>query len=854
MTNEFCGELISEAELLISQGKFTELLNHKEALDEFTRYQQFVRSNVLQSSINANDVVAVPPSKQPAAAINDRVMISANNMVDSVNAALQGSAAIKHAVAATGTGKSTEIPFVVAESKKCRVLLIEPDINLATSLYSYLKTKNRSVAFDKISSTEVVRTGLVVISVASTVLTRLMTDKTAYDDFSVVLLDESHSTLATYTALKSYFYNFGANWRILYMTATINGESLNYDKKHNLAISSLQIKDIKDIAKYDDRSKLHPANIRNRNLFFVETQDVMDMVYKYYDDMGVDVYTVSRNDSYQHLLEIRQTLNVMANKNVIVFSDESLEYGVTLAVETVIDTGKREILLYDASNRSFAYQLRNIDVNESLQRAGRAGRMADGSYKLFNVDVIKKPVNDELMKYYSYLWLYAFNIKPNGEIYKEIAKVFSYMSREKARQMLHINLHPAMVNNYFIGDAIYRNVAGALKDYSIANAKFTVSDQLMTCGNDWHVYRFITSDGQILKLPIPINPVSVFSHISAIITVKMLSFRDPITSSNIKSRIVLETNIENDVDDIDDIALVNDNIGSVIDNNSNSNRKLYSQNLTRNNLSRHNSLARTVSEYDKESASTSAGRGLVRRGTADSNIKCSSDYINDNINYRDKLYGHDYLSKSSSREHSTRNSRDTERTNSSKAISLNEPLLDKSHYVYYDANGVKLGQSSTSKDNNVKYRSQHIKFILVDTLFAVEFPYLILPFHCTRIEDYSVISQSDIRVVKRKVKYGKLMSDPNNNNDIILFVKYWNHLQRIITSIPNWKDFNSDDIIWYRKIFGSVRFSARDYRVLCNVTIEIQTLQYAYNLILTLNKRVYRSEKHDIIKRTKSKR
>jgi hypothetical protein len=333
-----------------------------------------------------------------------------------------------------------------------------------------------------------------------------------------LVIDEYHVSSAAYYALRVFALEFLRRIPVFFMTAT-SEEGFGLDGDREFTIGHNVTEEIPLAAwptALGDSHPWLPRRIRGRTMIFCADLAELNLLHDWYRDNGVNVLTLHSRNYHIMFEKVRTKLKSSVGRAVVILVDDIMETGVTVPVDVVIDSGYKAVPSLSLSQRELLWKKRRVTKFESYQRAGRVGRLVDGSYYVAVHDFSPVEELETHQEFHAYLWLIVLGFEPIKSIFDRVAQVLQPVTRYGAALMLNCYLHPAITRCYMDDESsYYANAVGVMSLYSFQSSSGISSSAFFSMdadrGDDWFdisVPDRLSSSSAIIQLRVPFRPTS----------------------------------------------------------------------------------------------------------------------------------------------------------------------------------------------------------------------------------------------------------------------------------------------------------------------------------------------------------
>lgn len=365
-------------------------------------------------------------------------------------------------VAGTGVGKTTIIPLTMV-TVQCSVgIVVVPDERIRDTVQTFVDilAKTSSFAVNEVSRIKTIRelSRLVAPSVAFITATDILimlsqrNDLFDYVSIGFVYIDECHEKIPQYHVLR--YLQWGKwmqNTVVLYGSATsgfnMEGRGTGEIPRTDEVVTE-DLLDFRSIGNMSSESPLSVATrMHRRTILFLPRESDFPAVRKYYENMSIQVFELTRDMTGDDITVLYSDLNDTAC--FVLLTTEVAQTAYTLPLQDCVDTGFSVRKLVD-------YEKRVVDVKDQLatreeqtQRAGRVGRMSGGvSYHGFSTGTDNGLVlpGSEI---YVVLWCIVLNVNISfGGNIEAVKEIFADLAFEQAAVLLGSVVHPLFLIPY----------------------------------------------------------------------------------------------------------------------------------------------------------------------------------------------------------------------------------------------------------------------------------------------------------------------------------------------------------------------------------------------------------------------
>jgi hypothetical protein len=371
-------------------------------------------------------------------------------------------------LAMTGMGKSTLVPSLLSRLAGPGVYVIEPAMHLATQAHAYVLQKYSADAQLLTATTRVGSGGGITFTTAAIMLSMMLMDRRfCTTAIKVMYLDECHEATAEYYCLRVLMAENLRHVHRFYASAT-HGDS-DLEKNHRLhAIEYMHFPYVPAsswISAADQSAPWFPSNIKKRTLVFLPEISEALTLKPWYERAAVPTEILSRQSDVTEYRRIYQFLHNRGSNRCVVLTDDVAETGLTMPIDVVIDLMRKKCSYYNPSLRRYEFRYRPTTRAETLQRAGRLGRLKSGRYYYCTRATDTHPLLFDNERHRAYLWLRVFGLHPLAR-FDDIIADFGLLTIIGAAQILNCRL-PPMITRFYLDDqgCFYNNLESAIRFY-----------------------------------------------------------------------------------------------------------------------------------------------------------------------------------------------------------------------------------------------------------------------------------------------------------------------------------------------------------------------------------------------------
>lgn len=284
--------------------------------------------------------------------------------------------------AATGTGKSTAIPYFLSQETQGNVYVVIPTV-AATRSSSQVITARFGVR-PHVQAESVYEKGdcNIWVVTSKTFVWKMVNAPQFLDNASAVIFDEMHVASAENHLFRELSPRLANRMKVMWCSATFaQSFTLPGDLSHTVVERIDPTVTLKNIFTANCKVRgVTPSTIRGRYLVFCASRRDTEIGLRKFARSGLPVFAVHSGNFKDVQQRIKDALEDRTKTTVIVFSTPVTETGVTWPLNYVVDLREQIVpkMNYDPNSLS----TKRVPVTEGMavQRKGRVGRLMRGIY------------------------------------------------------------------------------------------------------------------------------------------------------------------------------------------------------------------------------------------------------------------------------------------------------------------------------------------------------------------------------------------------------------------------------------------------------------------------------------------
>lgn len=401
-----------------------------------------------------------------------------------------GNAGVNQLAAATGLGKTVFLPqYMVRSAIVDSVVVLEPEETIARSAYNFVRAKYTA------------EVSLYVGGKLSGSSSKLR--YTTYRDFlnlyvaghkyvkgvSLIYVDEAHVSTAECYVLRALCLTVFVDKRCYFVSANFLQTQNPLDRIHSVdtvEIEYVPVSKWKEVFANQEKRVFAPSKITSRVLIFAASEKEVDTIKTCYMSYMTDVYSLDRRN-FHELPRVTNIFYQRGNRPCVCVVDSHFGYGMTIPADIAIDTSLTYVTHVDVEKSEITSSCVAITPEESIQHAGRVGRVAPGRYYRMNVPFSESRELQESEMYKAYAWLVLLGIRPSIK-FDNVESDFGVFTVRHAKVVLASELHPLIVKSYLDDDGrVFTQFLDGLTKYVDDPKVLEISEETF----DWSVNWFL---------------------------------------------------------------------------------------------------------------------------------------------------------------------------------------------------------------------------------------------------------------------------------------------------------------------------------------------------------------------------
>nr|QHD64737.1 RdRp [Plasmopara viticola lesion associated poty-like virus 1]QHD64831.1 RdRp [Erysiphe necator associated poty-like virus 1]QIJ25713.1 polyprotein [Plasmopara associated poty-like virus] len=293
-----------------------------------------------------------------------------------------GRAKIHVVTAATGTGKSTAIPYYIANHTQKMVYIVIPTIAAAESSSQVIKARFGVTPTLQANSKKVVGDCNICVITAKAFMGKLLFNSTFLDRTYAVIFDEMHVGSAENFAFRKLSERLVSKIWVLWCSATF-AQSFTLPGDLTFPVverihASVTLANI--FTKACSVPGVSHTTIRGRYLVFcASTRDTQKVVSKF-NKSGILAIAISSSNYNDTIPRVVTALKDSGRSTVIIAATPCLETGVTLPFNYVVDLREQIVPSLSTDPPTLTTKRISVTKGQATQRKGRVGRLFRGIY------------------------------------------------------------------------------------------------------------------------------------------------------------------------------------------------------------------------------------------------------------------------------------------------------------------------------------------------------------------------------------------------------------------------------------------------------------------------------------------
>jgi len=303
-----------------------------------------------------------------------------NGIVDAISSCEPGSVHI--VTAATGTGKSTAIPYLLSCDTSKPVYVVIPTIAAARSSAQVITDRFGVRPNVQVNSTFTEGDCNLWVVTSKTMAGKMIHNPGAVVEFGGIIFDEMHVNSAENDLFRRISPRLATKMPVLWCSATFSQSfTLPGDLSHPVAERIDRSVTLQNV--FTSRCKVKgvtPSTIRGRYLVFCASKRDTEFIKARFKGSSIPAFALSSANYKTTIREVENALKDPANTTVIIAATPCMETGVTLPFNYSVDF--REQIVPAMTFDPNALSTKRVPVTQGMavQRKGRVGRMFRGIY------------------------------------------------------------------------------------------------------------------------------------------------------------------------------------------------------------------------------------------------------------------------------------------------------------------------------------------------------------------------------------------------------------------------------------------------------------------------------------------
>ncbi|QMP81800.1 polyprotein [Grapevine-associated poty-like virus 1] len=397
--------------------------------------------------------------------VNEAKVLTNINSDDVANKLIEDTRSWQIVIGATGTGKSTKLPYKVymqllakEVGSQVKIIICQPTIAASLNcqiMLSQLFGKKVYMRADSVSSGDWFG---VSVYTHGALMYRIANDRTFMKEISVIFLDEFHVVSPELLQLET-FLNESITTKKVLVSATPRvgrvSEMPSPFSKKIINVPSMSFENFINRQGFGDCVDMTGEG--NRVLLFMCGRNECDSAARRLTKAGWKSISLHRGNFKENLPQVKSLLAENNQQAVFVVSNNTLEVGVTLDITHVVDFGFTIQPCVDLDTKVLHMSRLMVTDKERAQRIGRVGRLSDGTaLAIGKADNAPSRLTDESA--YKAM-LYAFIWDTDYYLHREINLDFlSGITRSQAYVMLSLDVPVFLSKELVESDGSVNNV------------------------------------------------------------------------------------------------------------------------------------------------------------------------------------------------------------------------------------------------------------------------------------------------------------------------------------------------------------------------------------------------------------
>jgi hypothetical protein len=284
--------------------------------------------------------------------------------------------------AATGTGKSTAIPYYVASTIRSDVYVVIPTIAACRSAAQVVSDRFGVQPHVKADSLYTAGNCNIWIVTAKTMVAKMVHQPDATKKIGAFVFDEMHEPTAENDLFRKLSPMLAKYSKVLWCSATFSQSfTLPGDLMHPVVERIDRSVSLENI--FTDKCKVAGAtrsSVHGRYLVFCASVRDTERVVRKFKGSRIKVFSVHSGNFSTVMPVVEKELKDTSNTTVVVAATPCLETGVTVPLNYVIDLGEQIVPKMTYDPNALSTQRVPITKGSATQRKGRVGRLFRGIY------------------------------------------------------------------------------------------------------------------------------------------------------------------------------------------------------------------------------------------------------------------------------------------------------------------------------------------------------------------------------------------------------------------------------------------------------------------------------------------
>jgi len=284
--------------------------------------------------------------------------------------------------AATGSGKSTVIPYTLSKNTRKIVYVAIPNIAAAVSARDVIQARYGVKPHLRAESKTEVGDCNIRIYTSRAFVALLIFHPKIMDTIGALVFDEMHVASAENFLFRKLSSMFAQRVPIIWASATYTQSfTLGSELKFTVveAIDSTVTRENIFSNKCNVR-ELQPGGVFGRYLVFVASKKETMALSNALQAAKVRSFGVNSDNIATQRVEIKKAMDDVSNTTIVVVATNCMETGVTLPFNYVVDLREKIVPRLVDSPPAITTQRVKVTKGEATQRKGRVGRVGPGKY------------------------------------------------------------------------------------------------------------------------------------------------------------------------------------------------------------------------------------------------------------------------------------------------------------------------------------------------------------------------------------------------------------------------------------------------------------------------------------------